>query len=340
MQRISEKLKYHDYKIVPKREESIMSEESIASEGTIVSEWSVTKLAEASHEAPRSAPVTDDFEEVRDRIIGTSHKRVRDDAFLKKMRVSRVSSSIDNFIDIVVKHRSNVPNLEETDEDSMLDHTKCSICNTILNYNEKECLLTCPLCGVAVHYQDYTKPENQPYGTYVSKTSYLYKRSNHFKTWIMRTQAKESTVVEQAVIDKVEAELRKERIVDMQTVTHSKVREILKKLRMNEYYNHSIQIASVITGIPPKTMTPEMEETLMQLFDRIQEPFQIAIRGHARKNFLSYSYLLHKFVQLLEWDEFLPYFPLLISTDKIMYQDLIWKRICEICDFDFIKSIM
>ena len=35
-----------------------------------------------------------------------------------------------------------------------------------------------------------------------------------------------------------------------------------------------------------------------------------------RKNFLNYSFVLHKFCELLELDQFLPFFPLLKSTYK------------------------
>ena len=58
-----------------------------------------------------------------------------------------------------------------------------------------------------------------------------------------------------------------------------------------------------------------------------------------RKNFLSYSYVLHKFVQLLGLDEFLACFPLLKSREKLHQQDQIWKKICEELKWEFIKSL-
>jgi len=47
-----------------------------------------------------------------------------------------------------------------------------------------------------------------------------------------------------------------------------------------------------------------------------------------RQNFTSYPYILHKFCQLLEWDELLPCFPLLKSRDKLQEADSIWEKIC------------
>ena len=58
-----------------------------------------------------------------------------------------------------------------------------------------------------------------------------------------------------------------------------------------------------------------------------------------RKNFLSYSYVLYKFCQLLDKDEYLKYFTLLKSREKLHLQDQIWKKICEEVNWEFIQSI-
>ena len=57
-----------------------------------------------------------------------------------------------------------------------------------------------------------------------------------------------------------------------------------------------------------------------------------------RKNFLSYSYVLHKFCELLEYDNLLCYFSLLKSREKLQEQDKIWKKICEELKWEYIPS--
>ena len=74
------------------------------------------------------------------------------------------------------------------------------------------------------------------------------------------------------------------------------------------------------------------------MFKEIQIPFQNHCPSD-RKNFLSYSYILHKFVQLLELDEFIPCFVLLKSREKLHQQDMIWKKICGELKWEFIPSI-
>ena len=57
------------------------------------------------------------------------------------------------------------------------------------------------------------------------------------------------------------------------------------------------------------------------------------------KKFLSYSYVLHKFLHLPKLHEFLPCFALLKSREKLHQQDKIWEKICKDLKYEFIKSI-
>jgi len=85
-------------------------------------------------------------------------------------------------------------------------------------------------------------------------------------------------------------------------------------------------------------MSKELEEKLRLMFKEIQGPF-MEVCPKTRKNFLSYSYVLHKFVELLSLDEYKIYFPLLKDREKLHQTDMIWKKICEKLGWHFIKSI-
>jgi len=132
--------------------------------------------------------------------------------------------------------------------------------------------------------------------------------------------------------------MKKERITNMASLKPSKVREYLKKLRLNKYYEHTSHIINKLNGIPPLTIPKDVEEKLRNMFKEIQQPFMEACPPD-RKNFLSYSYVLHKFVELLGLDHLKIHFPLLKSRMKLHQQDLIWKKICEILGWQFIKSV-
>ena len=167
---------------------------------------------------------------------------------------------------------------------------------------------------------------------------FAYKRINHFNEWLAQFQAKESTDIPKEIYDEILFELKKERIININHLTQSKLREILKKLKKNKYYEHIPHIINKLNGIPPPIMTRKTEEELRRMFKEIQIPFQNNCPTD-RKNFLSYSYILHKFVQLLELDEFIPCFVLLKSREKLHQQDVIWKKICEELRWEFIPSI-
>lgn len=124
----------------------------------------------------------------------------------------------------------------------------------------------------------------------------------------------------------------------MAELTTEKVKDILKKMRCNKYYEHTPHIINRLNGLPMPHLSPELEEKLRSMFKQIQTPF-LKHSPSNRKNFLSYSYVLHKFIQLLEQDEYLQFFGLLKSRDKLAQQDMIWAKICEELGWEFYPSL-
>jgi hypothetical protein len=167
---------------------------------------------------------------------------------------------------------------------------------------------------------------------------YAYKRINHFNEWLNQIQGKETTEILDDVYDRILLEIKKEKISNMAVLTRGKIKGILKKLRINKYYEHVPHIIYRLNGLPVPHMSPELEERLRHMFCQIQVPF-LRHAPQERKNFLSYSYVLHKFMQLLEKDQYLESFPLLKSREKLHQQDVIWQKICEDLWWAFYKSI-
>jgi hypothetical protein len=168
--------------------------------------------------------------------------------------------------------------------------------------------------------------------------TYSYKRDNHFNEWILQFQAQETTSIPREVIEQLRVEFKKQKIRAVTEITHAKVRTLLKKLRLNKYYEHVPYIANILNGMQPPKMTQSLEDRLRMMFRDIQEPFNTHC-PESRKNFLSYSYVLYKFCELLGEDDFLPCFPLLKSKEKLYQQDVIWKKICEELQWEFISTV-
>jgi hypothetical protein len=169
-------------------------------------------------------------------------------------------------------------------------------------------------------------------------TYFSYKRINHLNEWLNQIQGKETTEIPEEIYDKILFEIKKQRITNMADLSYDRIKSILKQLKVHKYYEHIPHIINRLNGLPMPNFSYELEETLRSMFKQIQTPF-LKHSPANRKNFLSYSYVLHKFLQLLEKDEFLAYFPLLKSRDKLSSQDRIWKLICQECGWQFIPSL-
>ena len=209
-------------------------------------------------------------------------------------------------------------------------------CKAEMTLHLSDGYLICTSCGFCEEViLDSDKPNYKE--PVPDATAYSYKRINHFNEWLAQFQAKESTDIPDVVYDKILIEMKKQRLLD-KFITPKKMRSILKKLTYNKYYEHVQHIINKVSGIPPPKMTREVEEKFRQMFKQCQEPFTLYCPKD-RKNFLSYSYTLHKFCELLELDDFLPCFPLLKSQDKLKEQDRIWKKICGYLNWEYISSI-
>ena len=217
------------------------------------------------------------------------------------------------------------------------DYDQCEQCDIAMRIIQSEGNLICPNCGIQKFI--LINSDKPSYKDPPREMSYFaYKRINHFNEWLAQFQAKESTDIPKEVFDKILLEIKKERITNMATLTLTKLRSILKKLKFNKYYEHVPHIINRLNGIPAPVMTRHTEEKLRMMFKEIQGPFMKHCPKN-RKNFLSYSYVLHKFVQLLGMDEFTVCFPLLKSREKLHQQDIIWRKICQELKWEFIKSL-
>ena len=200
---------------------------------------------------------------------------------------------------------------------------------------EDDGLLICNLCSRTIPYlienekPSYKEPPKEV-------CFYAYKRINHFKEILAQFQGKETTQIPLDVIENIKLQIKKERI-EIELITNAKTKEILKKLGYNKYYEHIPFIKDKL-GIKPPIMSPELEETLCNLFIEIQAPYSQACPDY-RINFLNYYYVLYKFFELLGETQYLQDIPLLKDREKLIEQDEIWKKICNILGWEFIPTI-
>lgn len=229
-------------------------------------------------------------------------------------------------------HRVNLMN-----EDAFI--SQCKDCGSEnLNLNDEHSTV-CEDCGL-VHNTSGTQEitlgfkETQDMDSF---TTFAYKRVNHFNEHILNMQGEQHTTIPDEIYETIRQEMKKERIGVTQ-LSEQKIRTYLKKNGLNKYYEHAYLIIDWLNGRSPPKIDEILKEELFNMFREVQEPYD-RYRPKERTNFFNYRWLLRKFFELLERDEFLPYCPPLKSDEKNEKQDQIWKKICEDLKWEFIPTV-
>ena len=237
---------------------------------------------------------------------------------------------------IVQKYLSNIDDMFLDINAYVYQTDICKFCNKgELVPLEDEGVLMCSNCFRYIPYlienekPSYKEPPKEV-------CFYAYKRINHFKEILAQFQGKETTQIPQDVIENIKLQIKKERI-ELNQISNIKTKEILKKLGYNKYYEHIPFIKDKL-GIKPPIMSPELEETLCNLFIELQSPYSKYCPDD-RVNFLNYYYTAYKLCELLGETQYLQHFPMLKDKEKRIEQDNIWKKICAELDWEFISTI-
>lgn len=233
--------------------------------------------------------------------------------------VDKLSCNMDDFaISMDFCQRCGKGELIPQDEDGIL------ICNN-------------PQC--CVYVQNIMDNETPSYKEPPNEVTYnAYVRLNHFKEILSQFQAKQTTKIPANVMEEIKQRIKKERITDYASeINYEKMREILKLLGYNRYFEH-IQFINYILGIKPPVMSDGLQKTLCRLFIEIQEPWAIHCPAH-RTNFFNCTYTLYQLCVLLDQTQYLPFIPMMKDREKQLEQDMVWKKVCETLDWEYVPTV-
>ena len=294
----------------------------------------VSETTEIDNQNPFSKSILDYFK-------GNSKRETTDNVDKKVENVDTSAKKRDKRVmtktEMLDKYMNIVDSSCITDRDREEDIEICKKCNEQKLFVYAEGLIVCQKCGDQDYvFIDCDKPSYKEPPKEIANIA--YKRINHFNEHISQFQGKESTEIRPEIYEAIKLELKKERIMDLSSLTSQKIREILRKLDLSKYYEHIPHIINHLNNIPPPNLTKNQEKTLRVMFKEIQIPFMKYCPSD-RQNFSSYPYILHKFCELLEWDHLLPCFPLLKSREKLQEADELWEKICNDLGWEFYKSI-
>lgn len=221
----------------------------------------------------------------------------------------------------------------------------CKGCGNECIVDTRECLLICKKCGECKSWQD---PDTPQWSDEVDVTkAYRYKRLGYFIEHLYRIQAKECTAIPDNVINKLLMELKKRRITDPNKITPKLVKSFLKILDLTNYYDNVNSIIRTLSGKEAPVFPEYLEDKLVVMFMRTQEPFErFKDIIPDRNNYLSYPYVIRQLLIIIAKTEeneeilkFVKMFPLLKSRLKLWYQEKVWEKICERLEWPFYPSM-
>lgn len=279
------------------------------------------------------------FEDMKKISSGDNNQNVNKLNSFFKIKDTNSETQLPPSRNLYQNYWKNVKNEISNIQDFIVSSDICESCHAgELIPQDEEGILICNNieCGKFITYIiDSSKPNNKEPPNEVSYTAYI--RLNHFKEILSQFQAKETTQIPPEVIEAIRNRIKKERIKDMKQINYEKMREILRKLGLNKYFEH-IQYINSIFGIKPPIMSEELYETLCILFIEIQKPWAIHCPPN-RTNFFNYTYTLYQLCVLLDQTQYLPYIPLLKDRTKQLEQDMIWKKVCNSLEWAFFPTI-
>lgn len=273
----------------------------------------------------------------------TTRKRIRDiDSLIKD---SSITNNIFQYINDgetdASKNRAQLYKdymlLKEGYKIQKIISRACPNCNIDRLQLQSEGIFVCTQCGLSEGgiIESETNNYKEPI---IEKPTFPYKRKNHFCEWLSQFQAKESIEISDKIINSIKEELSIMRIPKnkINDISIKKFKNILRSLKLNDYYNHVTHIKSKITGIPAPSLSRDDDAEFKRMFDMIQAPYE-KHRPKSRINFLSYSYVLNKFCRIKNLS-FQDYFPLLKNPLKLALHDQIWEKMCKEVGWEFHPS--
>ena len=288
------------------------------------------KVTSSGVGAPASAPAP-----TLEQFVRRSSKNPKSDTDQTQTPSIQRADLYEEYLSRTDPHHATAVTYDKTDE-------FCQNCGQTRQLVANEALMICPKCGSerpTILESDKPSYRDPPH----ENMYFAYKRINHFIEYLSHCQAKETTKIPQEIFDIILIEFNKEGGTNLAELTKDKVKKYFQKYNhlgsTSKYYENINQIICQLNGIKPFTFKPEGEEQMRYMFMKIQEPFEKHCPP-GRTNFLSYTFVTYKFCQLLGYDEYLPYFNLLKSKDKLRQQDKIWKNICAGIKMEILSLLM
>jgi len=223
----------------------------------------------------------------------------------------------------------------------------CIKCGSVRLLNQKNADLVCSTCGIATVYSGCSLPSFDQIKNGNWKVHYTYERKSHFKEELEQCQGNEQNTIPQEILDTVLIQCMKDKVTTMKGFKRQQMRDVLKRTGLSPFYKHSVKIIQLLGGDAGLDLS-KYEPLLYVMFAMIQKPFkdnmhllnQCRLKS-TRQNFLNFRYTMRKFLELLNFDDYIldDYFPYLKNKKTLDTYDVVFKNICTTLGWNFIPSV-
>lgn len=272
-----------------------------------------------------------EYQVIKNKIIDIEQKKEENEYYLNVNYILYQYFEIENSDSSrrqeLIKDYYDACNLEYICQYKKDEYVYCDICRDSELKICSEKFLTCVTCGKVFS----SIIDGYSYNDIVESDivyPFVYKRINYFTEMIQQMQGIQHVDIPEELLNDLKTELRKRKINDSTKIKPALMKKILKEINQFKYYEHVHLLITKLCGTKSLVIPENICEKLKRMFLDIQKPYE-EVKGE-RKSFLSYPYVFYKFFELLDLKEYLEYFQLLKSREKLMKQEIIWIKIIEI----------
>jgi hypothetical protein len=214
-----------------------------------------------------------------------------------------------------------------------INYDICSNCKNKMIIQSNTSELLCINCGNIYTLIGSVFEDSQFYNQEGNRYRHgTYDPSRHCKFWIDRIQAKENTIIEDNIINKIKECIKRDRIENIKNISIKQFRIYLKQANLSKLNDHIPLIKKMITGYIPPQLTHNELHILFNYFDKATKTYDI-IKPKEKSNSLYYPFLIYKILDLIIIDEYKKKELLscihLQSYETLIDNDKIWKHICK-----------
>lgn len=233
-------------------------------------------------------------------------------------------------------YKYNQTRFSLTFQEKQPDEYKCGFCGEPISLNARDSMLECGSCNASFEAKGMMLSDDRSSISEKSGKSNQYQARKHARVWIEALQGLDSKKIPDEIISYVKECARRERIIDMEMITCSRIRGYLSKYQggsASKYNQHISKIRKLITGIEP----PQLTENEMEMFcDLFSEIITIYNTIKKKSNCPYYPYFIYKIIEYMFRDDeyetrrekFFSYIHLQLE-DTLAEHDKIWADICE-----------